>query len=128
MTTKELTADIMGKFCNLGVVTSFDWSKVHLVIERRMLKVYMNEGDAHHRPEETVFEAPLDSDFRSSPWKRKQYEVGHGEKVDYYCFYVEHDGALSQQRMFKIGTPDMEQAEKIIRCIEQITRNRTKSF
>jgi hypothetical protein len=124
----ELTADIMGKFCNLGRVTSFHWSKVYVVIEHRTCKIYLNEDDSRHRPDETLFEAPLDSNFRASPWKRKQYELMPGDKADFYCFYVEHDGIIGQRKLFKIGTPDIELAEKIMRCIEVNTRNRTKSF
>lgn len=126
--TKDMTANILGKFCNLGVVTSLNWSKVFLVIENRTFKVYLSEHDYNHRPEEIMFEAPLDSEFMASPWKRKEYEEVSGHKSDLFCFYIEQDGALTPTKLFKIGTPDMELAEKIMRCIEINTRNRTKSF
>jgi hypothetical protein len=118
----------MGKFCNMGVVTDLNWSKVFLVIEGRSFKIYLSEHDYKHRPEEVMFEAPLDSDFRASPWKRKEYEEVSGHKTDFYCFYIEQDGLLGPTKLFKIGTGDMELAERIMRCIECNTRNRTKSF
>jgi hypothetical protein len=126
--TKEMTAQILGKFCNLGVVTSINWSKLFLVIENRTFKVYVSEHDYKHRPEEVMFEVPLDHDFRASPWKRKEYEEVAGHKTDLYCFYIEQDGLLGENKLFKIGTPDMELAEKVMRCVETNTRNRTKSF
>lgn len=126
--TKELTAHILGKFCNLGVVTSLNWSKLFLVIEKQMFKVYLSEHDYKHRPEEVLFEVPLDKDFRASPWKRKEYEEVTGHKQDLYCFYIDQDGILGETKLFKIGTPDIELSEKIMRCVEANTRNRTRSF
>jgi hypothetical protein len=123
-----LAAPISGKFCNLGVVTDLNWSKVYLVIENRMFKIYLSEHDYKHRPDEVMFETPLDGDFRASPWKRKEYEEVSGHKTDFFCFYVEQDGLISPTKLFKIGTGDMELAERIMRCIELNTRNRTQSF
>ena len=126
--SKELTANICGKFCNMGVVSQLNWSKLFLVIEGRVFKVYFSEHDYMHRPDEVMLEVPLDSEFRASPWKRKEYEEVTGHKQDLYCFYLEQDGALGQTKIFKIGTKDIELAEKIMRCIELNTRNRTQSF
>ena len=122
-----MKADIYGKFCNLGVVTSVQWSKLFMIIENRMFKIYLNEYDAINRPEEAMLEIPLDGDFRASPWKRKEYEEVLNEKREFYCFYIKMDGVITQNKLFKIGTPDMELAEKIMRCVEMNTHNRTRS-
>ena len=123
-----MQVNILGKFCNMGVVTSQHWSKVFLVIKDRTFRVYLSEWDYENRPDEAMFEAPLDREFCASPWKRKEYEEVVGHKQAEYCFYLEHIGTLGATKLFKIGTEDIQQAESIMRCIELNTRNRTNSF
>ena len=125
---REMHVNILGKFCNLGVVTSLNWSKVFLVIEDRKFRVYLSEWDYQNRPDEIMFEAPLDGEFCASPWKRKEYEEVSGHRQDEFCFYLEHVGSVANTKMFKIGTDNIQTAESIMRCIELNTRNRTKSF
>jgi hypothetical protein len=121
----NLSVDIVGKFCSLGIVTSLHWQPCHLVIKDRFFRIYNHKFGAENNPTEFLLEVPLDKDFRSSGWKHKEYCEVTNTKKDFYCFYLEQDGMLGASRLFKIGCSEMDLVEKIIRCIEFNTTNKT---
>jgi len=121
----NMSADIVGKFCSLGIVTSLQWQKLHIVIKDRWFRVYLSQHAAETNQYDPMLEIPLDKDFRSSAWKRKEYCEVSNEKKDFFCFYIEQDGMLGPSRLFKIGCSDIELVEKIIRCVEANTTNKT---
>lgn len=121
----NMSADIVGKFCSLGIVTSLQWQKLHIVIKDRWFRVYLSQHAAETNQYDPMLEIPLDKDFRSSAWKRKEYCEVSNEKKDFFCFYIEQDGMLGPSRLFKVGCSDIELVEKIIRCVEANTTNKT---
>eukprot|EP00388_Colpodella_angusta_P037161 GDKK01040889.1.p1 GENE.GDKK01040889.1~~GDKK01040889.1.p1 ORF type:complete len:128 (+),score=22.24 GDKK01040889.1:95-478(+) len=121
----NMSADIVGKFCSLGIVTSLQWQKCHIVIKDRFFRVYLSQHAAETNPYDPMLEIPLDKEFRSSAWKRKEYCEVSNEKKDFFCFYIEQDGMLGPSRLFKIGCSDIALVEKIIRCVEANTTNKT---
>eukprot|EP01032_Pedospumella_encystans_P017571 gene17571-20016_t len=121
----DITADVVGKFCSLGVVTSTQWQNCHIVIKDRFFRVYPSQHAAETNPHDPQLEIPLDKDFRSSSWKRKEYCEVTNDKKDFFCFYIEQSGMFGYSRLFKIGCSDIALVEKIIRCVEANTTNAT---
>lgn len=109
----------------MGMVSSNDWAKRYLVISDHMFKIYLSDHDAEHNPGNTLFEYKLDKNVFSSAWKRKEYNEVSNVKQDFFCFYLETNGVFSASKLYKIGCTDIELVEKIIRCIEYNTSNKT---
>jgi len=79
-----------------------------------------------------LVEFPLDSKRRPSSWKRKDYSHIEGEVANLYTFYILKDNVILSSFMYKrklkIGCSTLEFAEKLIRCIEFNTSNKTTEF
>ena len=121
----NMTANIAVKECSMGIVTSQHWTKGFMVIKDYMFRFYLSEHSAETTPDEPLFEAPLDKDFKASPWKRKEYSEVSNQTKDFYCFYLTKAGMISSTKLLKIGLEDIELVEKIMRCIENNTKNPT---
>jgi hypothetical protein len=121
----NMTARVATKECSMGVVTGQNWKNVFLVIENGKLRTYLTDFAYEKTPEEFLFEAPLDKDFKASPWKKKEYSEVSNDKRDFYCFYLQQAGMFGNTKLLKIGLDDMETVEKLLRCIEANTKNPT---
>jgi len=120
------SAKLVAKFCSMGVVTSQKWFPCYVTIYDGILRLYDEEATAKANPANVVLQIPLDSKHRPSPWKRKDYSQTPGTKVDFYAFYVLGDNfGLNRVRELKLGSTEIGNLEKIIRCIEFNTQNQT---
>ena len=124
-----ISANIVAKFCSMGIVTSAKWFPCYITIYDGILRLYDEENTVRYNPSNTVLQIPLDEKHRSSPWKRKDYSQSAGKTVDFYCFYIQKDNEivppLGPVRELKIGCTDFHLLEKLMRCIEFNTKNMT---
>lgn len=109
----------------MGVVTGQNWKNVYLVIENGRLRTYLTDFAHENTPDQYLFDAPLDSDHKASPWKKKEYSEVTNEKRDFFCFYLQEKGMFGMSKLIKFGLHDMDLVEKILRCIEANTNNPT---
>lgn len=121
----NMTAQIAVKECSMGIVSAQHWTKSFMVIKNGMFRVYLSEHSATATPDDFLFETPLDTDFKASPWKRKEYSEVSNSKKDFYCFYLQKKGMLGMTKILKIGLEDIDLVERIMRCIEANTHNPT---
>ncbi len=104
-----MSAKVVAKFCNLGIVTSAKWFPCYITMYDNVLRLYDEENTVLHNPANTVLEIPLDRTIHSSPWNRKNYSKIPGTPIDFFTFYLTQDAIFGQQqRLLKIGCTDFQ--------------------
>jgi hypothetical protein len=121
-----ISANVLAKFCSLGMVTSSKWFPCYITIQDGILRLYDEQNTVAYNPLNTVLEIPLEHTIHSSAWNRKDYSKSKGSPAVFSAFYITQDSLFGQQqRLLKIGSPDFSKIERIIRCVEHNTRNLT---
>lgn len=119
---------VVAKFCNMGIVSSDKWFPCYLTIYDGILRLYDDEETVTRNPSNTVLQMVLDNKRRPSNWKIKDYSKVDNKVINFYTFYILKDNLFSKafmyKRKLKFGTLDMDECEKLIRCIEFNTQNK----
>lgn len=107
------------KFCNLGFVTSQKWSSAYVTILDGVVRLYESEEACRDNPEGNSFsEIVLESGFRASTIKKKDYSKNPLQIIYFYCFYIEQDqGVFSALRKLKIGCTDQKVAKQLAKAV-----------
>lgn len=114
-----MTARVKARECTMGFALSTDdWKPRFLVINDGRIRIYLSDHDAENHPDKFLFDAPLDNTFEASNWKRADYHLSASHTIDLYCFYLKQAGMMGMTAMFKIGVEDMEETDKLLRCIQ----------
>ena len=112
----------------MGVVSSKTWSQCYLTIEYGILRIYDDKETSIRNPSHTIMQMVLDETRRPSHWKRKNYSNNASKEIYFYSFYIlkENDfmNRFMYKRKVKFGSTDLEETDKLIRCIEANTKNK----
>jgi len=106
------------KFCNFGLVTSKKWVSAYVTILDGMVRFYESEEACRDSPENSFSEIVLQSGFRASTIKKKDYSQNPLQIIHFYCFYIEQDqGIFSALRKVKIGCTDIKVAKQLAKAV-----------
>ena len=112
------------KFCSLGFVTSKKWTSVYLTISDGVVRVYDSQESCEHDPMDSALEIVLQSGFRASAIKKKDYSQNPLQIIHFFCFYIEQEqGIFAALRKLKLGCTDMKEAKQIVKAITSSASN-----
>lgn len=112
------SALVSTKFCNLGFVTSKKWTSTYITILDGVVRVYDSQESCESDPQNSVLEIVLQSGFRASAIKKKDYSTNPLQIIHFYSFYIEQDqGIFTALRKIKIGCTELATAKALAKCV-----------
>lgn len=112
-------ANVCIKICSMGFVTSKKWIQAYLTIVDGIVRIYDSKESCHANPQAFVQQIVLGAKHQASIAKKKNYASDPTKVIEFFTFNIEIDnGVLLPTKLIKIGSPDPQIIERIIKCID----------
>ena len=122
---KNFSTSLNFKHCHMGFATDMSWLPAYCIINEGMLKLFNSEGESSGTP---LFEVALDKNHRATPWHHKKFTKMENDGQDeHISFFIEDETCVGWVKVLKLGFFKMSIAERVMRCVEFNTENKTET-